>query len=77
MQTQPERRRPLDDFEHFTATIEDLIALCRRLREENRRLRLQCQTLGSERGQLLEINERSRNRLEATIARLKELEEAL
>ena len=77
MQTHPERRRPIDDLEHFTSTIEELIALCGRLREENRRLRLQCQTLSSEKGQLLEVNERSRNQLEATIARLKDLEEEL
>ncbi len=77
MQTRPERRRPLDDLEHFSATIEELIALCRRLREENSRLRRQCQTLSGEKGQLLEINERSRAQLEATIARLKDLEEEL
>ncbi len=77
MQTDPEPRLSAGDLDRFIQTIEALIALCGRLREENRRLRQQCQELNGEKGQLLAINERSRSQLEATIARLRDLEEEL
>lgn len=55
--------------------IAELIALARRLSEENRMLRLDHEKMASERKQLLSKNELARARVEAMISRLKGLEQ--
>ena len=77
MQNTLDQRRGTDDLDSFIHTFEELISLCASLREENVQLREQCQRLNGEKGQLAQVNERSRQQLEATIARLKDLEEEL
>ncbi len=77
MQKAPDQRLNTDEIDGFIHTVEELIGLCARLREENARLREQCQRLNGEKGRLAQVNERSRSQLEATIARLKDLEEEL
>ncbi len=77
MQNTPDQRRGTDNLDSFIDTFEKLISLCASLREENSQLRQQCQRLNGEKGQLAQVNERSRHQLEATIARLKDLEEEL
>ncbi len=54
--------------------IEDLVALCERLRTENQSLRRQQESLSSERAQLIEKNEQARARVEGMISRLKAME---
>ena len=54
--------------------IDDLIALCDRLKLENAALREQRGTLAEERAVLLEKNELARTRVEAMINRLKAME---
>lgn len=54
--------------------VEDLVALCERLRTENESLRHQQETLSGERARLIEKNEQARARVEAMISRLKAME---
>jgi len=54
--------------------IGELIAVCERLKEENRSLRSQQQQLISERANLIEKNEQVRARVEAMINRLRQME---
>lgn len=62
------------EFESFAASVEDLVDLCARLREENSELRARCQQLQGERAHYQQINAKSREKLDATINRLKALE---
>lgn len=55
--------------------VDQLLELCRRLREENRSLRHSQDQLTTERAQLLAKNEQARIRVEAMINRLKSLEQ--
>lgn len=64
-----------DDLGVIAARIDQLIALCARLQEENRSLRTSQEALMSERANLLTKNEQARSRVEAMIARLKSLEQ--
>jgi cell division protein ZapB len=54
--------------------IEDLVALCDRLRTENESLKHQQANLSGERARLIEKNEQARARVEAMLARLKAME---
>lgn len=54
--------------------LDELIALCQHLAEDNHRLQAQCETLQGERRALIEQNEQARARIDAMIARLKGLE---
>lgn len=54
--------------------VDDLIALCERLRSENESLKHQQATLSGERARLVEKNEQARARVEAMISRLKAME---
>jgi cell division protein ZapB len=56
--------------------VEELIATCDRLREENRALRAQQQTLASQRANLIDKHEMVRSRVEAMVNRLKSMEHA-
>jgi len=62
------------EFEHFADSIETLVDLCARLREENGELRARCQQLQAERSHFQQINTRSMEKLDSTINRLKALE---
>ncbi len=63
-----------DDLGAIAARIDQLIAVCARLQEENRSLRTSQEALMAERANLLTKNEQARSRVEAMIARLKSLE---
>lgn len=54
--------------------VDDLIGLCRRLREENEGLRTSQETLIEERTRLAQKNKMARSRLESIVDRLKALE---
>jgi len=55
--------------------LDHLLTLCQQQSDENRLLREQAQHLNLERAQLIEKNELARNRVEAMISRLKNMEE--
>ena len=57
--------------------IDELIALCNRLQEENRLLRTKQSQLANERARLLERNESAQSRVEAMILRLKTMEQTV
>ena len=64
-----------DELKTIAARVDQLIALCQRLAEENRSLRQTQEAMASERANLLAKNEQARSRVEAMIARLKSLEQ--
>jgi len=55
--------------------LEELVSSIQRLKEENRSLRNQQDSMVSERAGLIEKNELARNRVEAMINRLKAMEQ--
>jgi cell division protein ZapB len=55
--------------------LEELVRSIERLKEENRSLRNQQDSLVTERAGLIEKNELARNRVEAMIGRLKSMEQ--
>jgi cell division protein ZapB len=55
--------------------LEELVELCKRLKEENQSLRQRQDILISERASLLQKNEQVRGRVEAMINRLKSMEQ--
>jgi len=59
------------DFEELADTLENLIGLCSRLRQENTELRHRCQELQQENNQLSEARDLSCERLRMTIDNLK------
>lgn len=64
-----------EELKAIAARVDQLIALCQRLAEENRSLRQNQEAMVSERANLLAKNEQARSRVEAMIARLKSLEQ--
>jgi len=64
----------ITDLQVLEAKIDELIALCHQLAEENRTLREQQSTFIAERTALLEKNALARSRIEAMITRLKAME---
>ena len=62
------------DLKALEAQVDELIAVCEELRQENRALREQQNQLMSERAGLIEKSELARSRVEAMIARLKAME---
>ena len=64
------------DLESLEDRIDDLIGICRRLREENESLRVNRETLLQERTKLAEKNKLAKSRLESIVGRLKSLEKA-
>ncbi len=62
------------ELRRLEMTVEELVALVARLREENRALRQRQDSLAAERSSLLQKNEQVRARVEAMIGRLKMLE---
>jgi cell division protein ZapB len=65
------------DLERLERQVEELLAGCQRLREENHSLRVRQETLVAERAELIEKTEQARGRVEAMLARLKAMEEQL
>lgn len=56
--------------------LEELVAICRQLQEENHSLKQRQDALVAERATLLHKNEQVRGRVEAMIGRLKGMEQA-
>ncbi|HRP87193.1 MAG TPA: TIGR02449 family protein [Gammaproteobacteria bacterium] len=54
--------------------LDELVAVCRQLKEENRSLRQRQDSLMLERASLMQKNEQVRTRVEAMIGRLKTME---
>lgn len=65
----------LTELSTLTRKVDDLIALCNRLRQENRILQASELAWKQERAQLIERNEMARARVEAIISRLRALEQ--
>lgn len=65
------------DIDRLEQQVDEMIDCCRRLQEENETLRARQAALTTERAGLIEQNEAARSRIEATIARLKTMEESL
>ena len=72
MSAQPSSRQTL---RAIALRGDQLIALCQRLRAENRSLRASQEQLMAERANLLAKNEQARSRVEAMIHRLRSLEQ--
>jgi cell division protein ZapB len=72
MSAQPSSRQELHEI---TQRVDQLIALCQRLGEENRSLRASQEQLMAERANLMAKNEQARSRVEAMIHRLRSLEQ--
>lgn len=70
-----EKEPTLNALAEISAQVDQLVALCRRLGEENRSLRQSQEQLSNERAGLLARNEQARSRVEAMISRLKSLEQ--
>lgn len=65
---------PSDELASLEGQLQELLELCERLKNENRSLRTQRETLAGERASLIEKNEIARTRVEAMINRLKAME---
>lgn len=63
------------ELKRLERRLEELIAVCRQLKEENRSLRQRQDTLMVERASLMQKNEQVRTRVEAMIGRLKTMEQ--
>ena len=63
-----------DLISQLTERVDKLASVCQRLREENRVLRASQEAWTTERANLLAKNEQARARVEAMIARLRQLE---
>lgn len=63
-----------DLIDQLSGRLDRLTVVCQRLREENRVLRASQEAWTTERATLLAKNEQARARVEAMIARLKQLE---
>ena len=63
------------ELERLERRVGELLALCQRLREENRSLQDRQEQLATERAQLIQRNELVRARVEAMISRLKSMEQ--
>lgn len=62
------------ELQRIEKRIEELVAICNELKEENRSLRQRQEILTSERAGLLQKNDLVRGRVEAMIERLKAME---
>lgn len=61
---------------HLEEQISELLDLCKKLGEENNKLRAQLQHSAGERATLLELKEQARSQVEAMIMRLRSMENA-
>jgi cell division protein ZapB len=62
------------ELKRLERRLEELVAVCRQLKEENRSLRHRQDNLMVERATLMQKNEQVRTRVEAMIGRLKAME---
>jgi len=62
------------ELKRLERRLEELVAVCRQLKEENRSLRQRQDNLMVERASLMQKNEQVRTRVEAMIGRLKAME---
>lgn len=62
------------ELKRLERRLEELVVVCRQLKEENRSLRQRQDTLMLERASLMQKNEQVRTRVEAMIGRLKTME---
>jgi cell division protein ZapB len=62
------------ELKRLERRLEELVAVCRQLKEENRSLRQRQDNLMVERATLMQKNEQVRTRVEAMIGRLKAME---
>ena len=62
------------ELKRLERRLEELVAVCRQLKEENRSLRQRQDTLMVERASLMQKSEHVRTRVEAMIGRLKTME---
>jgi cell division protein ZapB len=62
------------ELKRLERRLEELVAVCRQLKEENRSLRQRQDNLMVERASLMQKNEQVRTRVEAMIGRLKTME---
>lgn len=62
------------ELKSLESRVEDLIRACAHLKNENRMLRTQQESLNNERAHLIEKTELARSRVEAMINRLRALE---
>ena len=62
------------ELKRLERRLEELVAVCRQLKEENRSLRQRQDNLMVERAALMQKNEQVRTRVEAMIGRLKAME---
>lgn len=65
------------EFSALEQQVAALISACNHLKVENRTLRANIEQLQSERNQMLQNNDKARNRVEAIISRLKSMEPGL
>jgi cell division protein ZapB len=63
-------------IDNLEEQVDELLAFCRRLSNENRELRAQLQQLTSERSNLIEQKEKVRVQVESMITRLRSMEKA-
>ena len=64
-----------EDLLRLEQQLDDLLAICQRLDDENRSLKATQESLVSERANLVAKNEQARSRVEAMISRLRTLEQ--
>lgn len=62
------------ELKRLERRLEELVVVCRQLKEENRSLRQRQENLMVERASLMQKNEQVRTRVEAMIGRLKAME---
>ena len=63
-----------DEFTQLESQLQEVVALCARLRLENKSLQEQQTNLVEERARLIEKNEQARAKVEQMITRLKSME---
>lgn len=71
----PRASTTTQELEQLGKRIDDLVAVCERLQEENRSLKEKQDALVNERANLLQKNELVRSRVEAMIGRLRAMEQ--
>ena len=76
MQTEKARELLEQELKRLEGRVEELAAVCAKLRSDNHSLRDRLEALSAERAGLLAKNEHVRGRVEAMISRLKSLEES-
>lgn len=65
-----------ENFNSLNAKIDELIALCTAMKQENQLLRANQHNWQTERQQLLENNRLAKSRLESILTRLKSMEQS-